>query len=60
MVVAGGQDHLKGKISRVGHLGQYDLFDIISICTALEECANPLGHKAEGAATAARKAWDNA
>jgi aspartate aminotransferase-like enzyme len=60
MVVAGGQDHLKGKIIRVGHMGQYDLFDIISICTALEECANALGHKAEGAATAARKAWDNA
>lgn len=60
MVVAGGQDHLKGKILRVGHMGGYDLFDIIAISTALEECANAFGHKADGAASAARKAWDQA
>jgi aspartate aminotransferase-like enzyme len=60
MVVAGGQDHLKGKILRVGHMGSYDLFDIISIVSALEECANHFGHAATGAASAARKAWDQA
>jgi serine---pyruvate transaminase len=60
MVVAGGQDHLKGKILRVGHMGAYDLFDIVAISTALEECANALGHPASGAAGAACKAWDQA
>jgi aspartate aminotransferase-like enzyme len=60
MVVAGGQDHLKGKILRVGHMGGYDLFDIIAISSALEECANAFGHAASGAAGAARRAWDQA
>lgn len=57
MVVAGGQDHLKGKILRVGHMGGYDLFDIIAVCSALEECANAFGHTCSGAAGAARRAW---
>jgi aspartate aminotransferase-like enzyme len=43
MVVAGGQDHLKGKIFRIGHMGQYDLSDIYAILAALEECASTLG-----------------
>jgi aspartate aminotransferase-like enzyme len=60
MVVAGGQDHLKGKILRVGHMGAYDLYDIIAIVSALEECANAFGHAASGAASAARRAWDPA
>jgi len=60
MVVAGGQDHLKGKILRVGHMGAYDLADIVSIVTALEECATALGHKGHGAADAACAAWNAA
>ncbi len=35
--VAGGQDHLKGKIIRVGHLGAYTTADMERISTALEE-----------------------
>jgi aspartate aminotransferase-like enzyme len=60
MVVAGGQDHLKGKILRIGHMGSYDLSDIVAIATALEECANAFGREAGGAASAARAAWNAA
>jgi aspartate aminotransferase-like enzyme len=60
MVVAGGQDHLKGKILRVGHMGAYDLHDIVSIVSALEECASAFGHAGRGAARAAREAWESA
>lgn len=38
MVVAGGQDRLKGKILRVGHMGAYDLADIAGLMAALAEC----------------------
>ncbi len=58
MIVAGGQGHLKGKILRVGHMGAYDLFDIVSVSTALEECANTFGHPGRGAAGEARRSWD--
>ncbi len=60
MVVAGGQDHLKGKIFRVGHMGGYDLSDILLLLAALEECAAANGHRAAGAIEAARAAWDAA
>lgn len=33
---AGGQDHLKGKIVRIAHLGYFDSFDIIVALGALE------------------------
>lgn len=57
MVVAGGQDHLKGKIFRVGHMGAYDLGDILAMVGALEECATALGRPAHGGADAAIRAW---
>ena len=61
MVVAGGQDALKGRILRVGHMGHYDLADIVAVADALEESARALGHPAaSGAVTAARAAWEAA
>jgi len=33
---AGGQDHLKGKIIRISHLGYHDAFDTITAISALE------------------------
>jgi aspartate aminotransferase-like enzyme len=60
MYVAGGQDHLKGKILRVGHMGGYDFSDIVVILGALEECVSALGRPASGAIEAARAAWDRA
>ncbi len=59
IVVAGGQDHLKGKILRIGHMGQYDLGDIYVVLGALEECVNAGGHPAKGAIEAARAAWES-
>ena len=61
--VAGGQDHLKGKVFRVGHMGAYDLGDVHVILGALEECVAALGRPAavgagEVAATA-RSAWNS-
>lgn len=60
--VAGGQDHLKGKIFRVGHMGQYDLGDVHLLLGALEECLAALGHPAPAGSViaAARAAWDAA
>jgi aspartate aminotransferase-like enzyme len=60
MVVAGGQDHLKGKIFRVGHMGAYDLSDILAMVGALEECAAALGKPGQGGCDAALKAWAQA
>lgn len=58
ITVAGGQDHMKGKMLRVGHMGAYDLSDIYVVLAALEECVNAFGHPAGGAIEAARGAWE--
>jgi aspartate aminotransferase-like enzyme len=45
--VAGGQDHLKGKIIRIAHLGYMNKFDTIVGISALEMVLKELGHKFE-------------
>lgn len=60
ITVAGGQDHMKGKMIRIGHMGSYDLSDIYVVLGALEECTNALGHAATGAIEAARHGWEAA
>jgi len=60
ILVAGGQDRLKGKILRIGHMGNYDFGDILVVLGALEECVTALGRPATGAAKAAREAWEHA
>src|SRR5262245_47687611 len=61
MIVAGGQDQLKGTMLRVGHMGHYGLDDALAMGAALEECVAALGGaKATGAAAAAQAAWDRA
>ncbi len=47
MTIAGGQDHLKGKIFRFATLGWYNQFDVITIVDAIEQTLALLGHKAE-------------
>ena len=42
---AGGQDHLKGKIFRVGHMGYVDEMDTILAIAALEQVLHKLGHR---------------
>ena len=44
ITVAGGQDHLKGKIFRIGHLGYFDRFDILTTLAGIEMVLAELGH----------------
>ena len=43
ILLAGGQDHLKGKIFRVGHLGYVNDRDIITIISAISNTLLTLG-----------------
>jgi aspartate aminotransferase-like enzyme len=43
--VAGGQDHLKGKILRIGHLGFVNDRDILAVLAALEAALGDLGYE---------------
>ncbi len=45
ITTAGGQDHLKGKIFRVSHLGYYDEVDIVGVVAALEWTLQDLNFK---------------
>jgi len=44
---AGGQEHLKGKIFRIGHMGYLDEMDAVLAIAALEQVLYRLGHKFE-------------
>jgi aspartate aminotransferase-like enzyme len=43
VTLAPGQQHLKGKIFRIGHIGWFDVFDIASALTAVELSLTELG-----------------
>ncbi|GBF78736.1 pyridoxal-phosphate-dependent aminotransferase family protein [Aphanothece sacrum] len=45
IALAGGQDHLKGKIFRIGHLGFVGERDILSAIAALESTLQTLGYE---------------
>jgi aspartate aminotransferase-like enzyme len=45
--LAGGQDALKGKIVRLGHMGHVDVFDVLSALSALELVLLEMGHPVE-------------
>ncbi len=47
VTLAGGQDHLKGRIFRIAHLGYIDTFDIIIAISAVEMALKRFGHKVE-------------
>jgi aspartate aminotransferase-like enzyme len=47
VVFAGGQDHLKGKIIRIAHIGYIDAFDTVTALAALEMALRQFGHKVE-------------
>lgn len=54
ITIAGGQDHLKGKIFRLSHLGYYDRFDMVTVMAALEGTLRSLSYEFEpGAGVAA-------
>lgn len=47
VIVAGGQGDLKGKIFRIGHVGYYDIHDLLVAIGALEMTLAELGHTFE-------------
>ena len=54
MTVAGGQDHAKGKIFRVSHIGDVDRNDMVAFVSALESVLESLGHDFTGGAGVAK------
>jgi len=54
ITTVGGQDKLKGKIIRIGHMGYTDEIDVVATLAALEMALAELGHDVEaGCAVAA-------
>jgi len=51
MILAGGQDRLKGVILRAGHMGHYDRSDMDDLLAALGECVRALAPVAPPAGT---------
>jgi aspartate aminotransferase-like enzyme len=47
VTIAGGQDQYEGRIIRIGHLGYFGQFDIITTLAALEMTLAELGHEFE-------------
>ncbi|MEE9296459.1 MAG: alanine--glyoxylate aminotransferase family protein [Phycisphaerae bacterium] len=47
MQIAGGQDHLKGKIIRIGHMGYLDQFDALGVISAIELSLLEQGYRLE-------------
>lgn len=47
IIIAGGQDRLKGKIFRIAHIGYYDPFDMILTLSAVEMTLKDLGFNVE-------------
>ncbi len=45
--VAGGQDHLKGKIFRIAHMGYFDFNDAIQVIVGLELALSKVGYPVE-------------
>ncbi|MCX5717462.1 MAG: alanine--glyoxylate aminotransferase family protein [Nitrospirae bacterium] len=54
ITAAGGQDHIKGKIFRIAHLGYADTFDVITAIAGVEMVLKGMGHPVKlGAGVAA-------
>ncbi|HJZ84644.1 MAG TPA: alanine--glyoxylate aminotransferase family protein [Polyangia bacterium] len=47
ITIAGGQDHLKGKIFRIAHLGYFGTFDILTAISGVEMTLADLGYSFE-------------
>ncbi len=45
--IAGGQDHVKGKIVRISHIGYAGPFDVITAISALEMALSQFGYRLE-------------
>jgi aspartate aminotransferase-like enzyme len=60
--LAGGQDNLKGKIIRLGHMGWIDQFDVLAALAGVELVLKEMGFPVEPGAgvAAAQKVWAEA
>jgi aspartate aminotransferase-like enzyme len=60
ITIANGQEHLKGKVFRIGHIGWFDVFDITTALAAAELVLAELGADIERgvAVTRALEAYD--
>ena len=47
VTITGGQDELKGKIFRIGHMGYVNEFDIVMAISAVEKILYENGYKIE-------------
>lgn len=47
VTIAGGQDHAKGKIFRLSHMGYLDALDMVTAIAAVEMTLRDLGHDVE-------------
>ncbi len=47
ITIAGGQDHAKGKIFRLSHMGYLDALDMVTCVAAVEMTLRDLGHPVE-------------
>lgn len=54
--IAGGQDHLKGKIFRLAHMGYMDSFDMVVGLSALERSLKDMGYKVPTPGAAVKEA----
>jgi len=54
ITIAGGQGRLKGKIFRIGHIGWFDVFDIVTALAALELALVDAGADVERGVAASR------
>ena len=59
ITIANGQEHLKGRIFRIGHIGWFDVFDIATALAAVELVLAEAGADIERgvAVTRALDAW---
>jgi aspartate aminotransferase-like enzyme len=48
IVIAGGQDHLKGKIFRIGSMGAIGAPEILATLAATQHALYKLGYKVKG------------
>jgi aspartate aminotransferase-like enzyme len=62
MKLAGGQDQLKGKVIRLGHMGYIDQFDVLAALSGVELVLREMGHAVEPGrgVGAAQKVWAEA
>jgi len=58
VTIAGGQEHLKGKIFRLSHMGYVDIFDVLTGLEVVEFALKELGYTAFDYGSSVRRAME--